>query len=86
MIQLSKEVESLDAILALHEWSKRHDITLLCFERSGQPCHRHLVREIVENPVLVGIRLEAEETNYHERSRIQDHIPNQETPLVTTVS
>ncbi len=51
--QLRGDVASLEAICTLHELSESEDITLLCFERSGSPCHRHLVRDIVEKPELL---------------------------------
>jgi uncharacterized protein YeaO (DUF488 family) len=79
--QLRNEVESLDAILALYDWNKNHDVTLLCYERSGQPCHRHLVRDIVENPALIGIRFESKQADDHERISMQGHIPDQEGPI-----
>jgi uncharacterized protein YeaO (DUF488 family) len=85
LVQLKNEVESLDAILALYDWSRTHDVTLLCYEKSGQACHRHLVRDIVDNPALLGIRLESKEADDHERITMQDHIPNQETALVATI-
>jgi uncharacterized protein YeaO (DUF488 family) len=53
--QIKGDVASLEAIHTLHELSEKEDITLLCFEKDGNPCHRHLVRDIVENPELLGI-------------------------------
>lgn len=73
---------SLDVILALNDFSKANDVTLLCFEKSGIPCHRHLVRDIVENPALLGVRLETEDANDHEGVAIQSHVSNQETPII----
>ncbi len=51
--ELSDNVDSLEAIQALNEASKTENVTLLCYERSGNPCHRHLVRDIVETPSLI---------------------------------
>ncbi len=51
--QLRENAECLEAIQTLHELSKEEDITLLCFERDGNPCHRHLVRDVVEKPELL---------------------------------
>ncbi|MGP8057207.1 MAG: DUF488 domain-containing protein [Nitrososphaerales archaeon] len=51
--QIKGDVASLEAIHALHELSEKEDITLLCFEKDGNPCHRHLVRDIVERPELL---------------------------------
>ncbi len=51
--QLRENTECLEAIQTLHELSEHEDITLLCFEKDGNPCHRHLVRDVVENPELL---------------------------------
>lgn len=51
--QIKGDVASLEAINTLHELSETEDVTLLCFEKDGNPCHRHLVRDIVENPTLL---------------------------------
>ena len=52
--------ESLEAIRWLHELSQVQDVTLLCYERSGVPCHRYLVRDLVAAPGLLSGRHEAE--------------------------
>lgn len=51
--ELKADINSVEAIRVLHEISESEDITLLCFEKSGNPCHRHLVRDIVERPELL---------------------------------
>lgn len=51
--QLKADEGCQEAILTLNELSKSEDITLLCFEKSGNPCHRHLVRALVEDPHLL---------------------------------
>lgn len=51
--QLKESIDSWEAIFALHDLSVSTDITLLCYERDRQPCHRHLVRDIVECPELL---------------------------------
>ncbi len=53
MSQLKSDPEASDAILRLHNLSRTHDITLLCYEKTGKPCHRHILREIVNNPALL---------------------------------
>ena len=47
--ELENSPDSMKIIDELHEKSKNEDITLLCYEKSGKPCHRHLVREIIKN-------------------------------------
>jgi uncharacterized protein YeaO (DUF488 family) len=51
--QLRSDLGCLEAIRTLHDLSENEEITLLCFEKSGSPCHRHLVRDIIENPELL---------------------------------
>jgi uncharacterized protein YeaO (DUF488 family) len=44
--------DSLNAIDALRKASRSIDITLLCYEKDGQPCHRYLVKDLIEkNPI-----------------------------------
>lgn len=44
--------EGLEALKALDELSRAETVTLLCYERSGEPCHRHVVVEILADPRL----------------------------------
>jgi uncharacterized protein YeaO (DUF488 family) len=45
--ELRANPESLEAIRSLRALSQVQDVTLLCYERSGAPCHRYLVRDMV---------------------------------------
>jgi uncharacterized protein YeaO (DUF488 family) len=45
--ELRANPESLEAIRSLRALSQAQDVTLLCYERSGAPCHRYLVRDMV---------------------------------------
>jgi uncharacterized protein YeaO (DUF488 family) len=74
--QLKSDIESLEAIHALYDWSRTHDVTLLCFEKSGKPCHRHIVRDVIDNPTLLGVTFGTEDTDNHKRIAMQSHIPN----------
>lgn len=84
--QLKSDVDGLEAILALYNWSRTHDITLLCYEKSGRPCHRHIVRDVIDNPTLLGVRFGTEDADDHERVTMQGHVPNQEASLVAQLS
>ena len=45
-LQLKTREESVAAMKELFELSrKRKNITLLCYEREGENCHRHIVKE-----------------------------------------
>ena len=86
MSQLKSDVDGLEAVLVLYDWSRNHDVTLLCFEKSGSPCHRHIVRDVIDNPRLLGVGYGTEDTDDHERVTMQGHVPNQETSLVARLS
>jgi uncharacterized protein YeaO (DUF488 family) len=58
--ELRDNPESLEAIRSLHALSQVQDVTLLCYERAGAPCHRYLVRDVVAAPDLISVRPEAE--------------------------
>jgi len=58
--ELRANPESLEAIRSLHALSQVQDVTLLCYERSGAPCHRYLVRDLVAAPDLISGRPEGE--------------------------
>jgi len=49
--------DSVKAIGRLRALSDARDITPLCYERSGIPCHRYLVRDILAEPSLLLGRL-----------------------------
>jgi uncharacterized protein YeaO (DUF488 family) len=51
--ELRANPESLEAIRSLHALSRIQAVTLLCYERSGLPCHRYLVRDLVAAPGLL---------------------------------
>lgn len=53
MSQLKSDPEASDAILRLHNLSRTRDVTLLCYEKTGKPCHRHIIRDIIDNPALL---------------------------------
>ena len=48
--ELEKNKESLQSIKKLRQESKTNNVTLLCFEKDGNPCHRHLLKKIIQNP------------------------------------
>ncbi len=45
--ELRASPESLQALRSLFSLSNDHDVTLLCYEKEGQPCHRLVVRDIL---------------------------------------
>jgi uncharacterized protein YeaO (DUF488 family) len=59
LLELKANPESLEAIRTLDALTKRQDVTLLCYEKSGLPCHRLVVQEILTTPRLLSSYLEA---------------------------
>ena len=75
--ELRDNIESLEIIQALNHHITNDNVTLLCYEKDGTPCHRHMIRDIVENPLLLESRFVPENTNDHETVPIQIHVTNQ---------
>lgn len=48
--ELRANPSSLLAIQNLRKESRKVNVTLLCYEKSGTPCHRYIVAELVKNP------------------------------------
>lgn len=60
LAEIRENKDSLDAIYALHHQGKFFgDVTLLCYEKTGNPCHRHLIRDIIDDPKLLSCRFES---------------------------
>jgi uncharacterized protein YeaO (DUF488 family) len=67
--------DSLDAIHALNDYGRLDKVTLLCYERAGNPCHRHLVRDVIADPSLLLAHFEPKDTDDHERSSVETLVP-----------
>jgi len=46
--ELDANPSGMLAIRSLREESRKGNVTLLCYERSGMPCHRYIVAELVK--------------------------------------
>jgi len=51
--------DSVEAIRRLAALSQDEDVTLLCYERAGLPCHRLLVRDVIAAPGLLSTHLQS---------------------------
>jgi len=76
LLELRENVDSLDAIYALNEAVRSTDITLLCYEKDGQPCHRHLIKDLIEKPSLLWSFLEPKDADNQERLKVPRLIAN----------
>ena len=69
--ELWNNIDSLETIYALNSLLRSLvNITLLCYEKEGNPCHRHLVRELIETPKNLESYLMSKNTNDHKRSQV----------------
>lgn len=75
--ELRDEITVQEALTALNELSNKTVLTLLCFERSGTPCHRHIIRELIDRPEILEGAFESKDAYYHEGSAMQCHIADQ---------
>lgn len=66
LAQMRGSSEAQSALRDLRDAAVDGGVTLLCYEPDGDPCHRHIVRRLVEEPRLVFARtLEPDCTDYH---------------------
>lgn len=66
LAQVRDSGEARSALRDLRDAAMDGGVTLLCYEPDGLPCHRHIVRRLVEKPRLVFARtLDPDCTDYH---------------------
>ena len=51
--EFQNNTDSIEAIHALQTKGHMENITLLCHEKDGEPCHRHMVKNLIEEPSLL---------------------------------
>lgn len=72
LAELRNSIDSLEAIRALQTKGHMENVTLLCYEKDGEPCHRHLVRDLIEDPSLLQSSFESIGTPHHELISVQN--------------
>jgi uncharacterized protein YeaO (DUF488 family) len=78
LLELWNNIDSLEKIYTLNSLVKRlMDITLLCYEKEGNPCHRHLIRELVEAPHSLESYLMSKNTNNDKRGQLPSLVSNE---------
>ena len=82
LFELRDNMDSVEAIHALQARSNMQDITLLCYEKDGCPCHRHMVRELVEDPRLLQSKFVPENTNNQKSTPMEIHIANKKRLVI----
>jgi uncharacterized protein YeaO (DUF488 family) len=53
LVELRSNEESAAALLSVADLAKNGDVTLLCFEKQGLPCHRYVVQDVLTDPRLL---------------------------------
>lgn len=53
LAELRDNIDSIEAIYTLKTQSDSQNITILCYEKDGTPCHRHMIKDLIENPALL---------------------------------
>lgn len=56
--ELEVNKDTLQMIKDLKVKTKSQNVTLLCFEKEGTPCHRHLLKKIIQNPKYLKLDFE----------------------------
>jgi len=51
--ELKSNTESIESIQTLRSLAGHSSITLLCYEKEGMHCHRHLLKDMIDNPDLL---------------------------------
>ena len=74
--ELKNNIDSVETIYTLQPKNSVHNITLLCHEKDGCPCHRHMVRDLIEDPRLLSSTFVSENTNYHKSTSMKIHVPH----------
>ena len=66
LAQMRGDAEAQSALRDLRNEAVGGGVTLLCYEPDGAPCHRHILRHLVEEPRLASARtLEPDCADYH---------------------
>jgi len=47
LIQMKSSIESLEMIQTFANTATKQHVTLLCYEKEGDPCHRYLVETLI---------------------------------------
>lgn len=80
--ELRDNMDSVEAIHALQARNNMQDITLLCYEKDGCPCHRHMVRELVEDPRLLQSSFKPIHTDHHKLTSMEEHVSDKKRLII----
>ena len=77
--EIKNNNNSLDAIYSLNNCSRFYNVTLLCYEKEGNPCHRHLIRELVDDPKPLSSHFKPQDADHDEGISVDTLVCHKET-------
>ena len=80
--ELRDSIDSVESIYTLQAENLIQNVTLLCYEKDGCPCHRYMVRDLIEDPKLLQSNFVPEDTNDQKSTPMTIHIPDKETLVI----
>ncbi len=83
--ELRDNIDSIEAISALQARSNMQDVTLLCYEKDGCPCHRHMVRDLIENPHLLDLPFEPIDANDSKTRSMQSKVSHKKINIISRI-
>lgn len=80
--EIRDSMDSIEAIYALQTQNNMQNITLLCHEKDGYPCHRHMIRDLIVDPRLLQSNFVPKNTNDQKLTPILIHVTNKKTLVI----
>ena len=80
--ELRNNADSIEAINTLHAKGSLENITLLCHEKDGEPCHRHMIKNLIDKPKLLESSFVSENTSDQKPVPAEIHVSNEECLFV----
>lgn len=80
--ELRDSIDSVEVIHALQARSNMQNITLLCYEKDGCPCHRHMIKDLIEEPILLESKFVSENTDNQKLTPMKIHVSDKECLVI----
>ena len=81
--ELRDNIDSVEAIYTLQTKNMMQNVTLLCYEKDGCPCHRHMVRDLIEDPRLLDTKFIPKNTDYHKPTPVKIRVTNKKRLIIS---
>ena len=80
--ELRNNADSIEAINTLHAKGSLENITLLCHEKDGEQCHRHMIKNLIDKPKLLESSFVSENTSDQKLASTGIHVSCEECLFV----